>query len=143
MRVPIDGGAPQQVTDLPNLGSFDISPDGSVVAFLTINHAEGHEANLAIVATDTGKVSKLMKFEHGEGYLLRFSPDGKALVYGVSKNGVDNLWKQPLDGSPGTQLTSFTSERIYDFHWSPDGSRLALVRGHNDSDVVLMRNERP
>jgi eukaryotic-like serine/threonine-protein kinase len=143
MRVPIDGGTPQKVTDLPNLGTFDISPDGSVVVFITINHAEGHEANLTIVATDTGKVSKRMKFEHGEGYLLRFSPDGKAVVYGVTKNGVDNLWKQPLDGSPGTQITSFTSERIYDFHWSPDGSRLALVRGHNDSDVVLMRNERP
>jgi eukaryotic-like serine/threonine-protein kinase len=142
MRVPIDGGAAQKVTDVPNLGSFDISPEGSVVAFLTINHAQGHEANLAIVATDTGKVSKLLKFERGEGYLIRFSHDGKALVYGVRENGADNLWKQPLDGSPGTRLTSFTSEHIYDFHWSSDGSRLALVRGHSDSDVVLMRNER-
>ena len=141
MRVPIDGGAPHKVTDLPNLGTFDISPDGSTVAFATINHAGGHEVSLALIATDTGKVGKPIKFEREPG-MGHLSPDGKALVYVVHQNGVDNLWRQPLDGSPGTQITSFTSEHIYDFHWSPDGSRLAMVRGHNDSDVVLMRNER-
>jgi Tol biopolymer transport system component len=141
MRVPIDGGAPHKVTDLPNLGTFDISPDGSTVAFATINHAGGHEVSLALIATDTGKVGKPIKFEREPG-MGHLSPDGKALVYVVHQNGVDNLWRQPLDGSPGTQITSFTSEHIYDFHWSPDGSRLAMVRGHNDSDVVLIRNER-
>ncbi len=142
MRVPIDGGGAQKVSDLATPGSFDISPDGSTVAFPAINHAEGHEVDLALVATDTGKVGKLIKFEREIGGLIHFSHDGKALVYTVRVNGIDNLWKQPLDGSPGTQLTSFTSEHIYDFHWSSDGSRLAVVRGHNDSDVVLMRNER-
>jgi eukaryotic-like serine/threonine-protein kinase len=142
MRVPIDGGPPHKLTDVPNLGTFDISPDGSTVAFATINHAGGHEVSLALIATDTGKVGKAVKFEREPG-MGHLSPDGKALVYAIRQNGVDNLWKQPLDGSPGTQLTSFTSEHIYDFHWSPDGSKLALVRGHNDSDVVLMRNERP
>jgi len=38
------------------------------------------------------------------------------------------------------QITDFTSEHIYDFHWSFDGSKLALVRGHTDADVVLIRN---
>ena len=33
---------------------------------------------------------------------------------------------QPLDGSKGRQLTKFTSEHIYDFHWSLDGKQLAL-----------------
>jgi hypothetical protein len=52
--------------------------------------------------------------------------------------GIDNLWLQPLDGSKGKQLTDFTSERVWDFHWSLDGSKLALVRGHTDADVVLI-----
>ncbi len=38
------------------------------------------------------------------------------------ENGVDNLWLQPLDGSKGKQITEFSSEHIYDFHWSFDGS---------------------
>jgi Tol biopolymer transport system component len=77
------------------------------------------------------------------GYFIHFSRDGKSVVYPVRQNGVDNLWQQPLDGSAGKQLTSFKAEHIWDYHWSPDGSKLALVRGHTDSDVVLMRDMQP
>jgi len=61
-------------------------------------------------------------------------------VYTIRENGVDNLWQQNLDGSPGKQLTSFKSEHINDFRWSFDGKQLAVVRGHTDSDVVLVRD---
>ncbi len=141
MRVPIEGGEAQKVTDLPVLQFFDISPDGGAVVFATIDHANGHELNLALVTTDTGKVREL-KFERETAGLIRFTRDGKGVVYAVRENGIDNLWQQPLDGSPGKQLTSFKSEHIFDFHWSSDGSKLALVRGHDDSDVVLMRDQR-
>jgi serine/threonine protein kinase/Tol biopolymer transport system component len=142
MRVPIDGGTSQKVTDLPIVQSFDISPDGGTIAFATVDHAAGHEEKLELVATDTGKVRQALKFERSPGALIHFSRDGKAMVYTIHENGVENLWQQPLDGSPGKQLTSFTSERIFDFHWSFDGSKLAIVRGHNDSDVVLIREQR-
>ncbi|MGA9543301.1 MAG: protein kinase [Candidatus Sulfotelmatobacter sp.] len=142
MRVPINGGTPQKVTDLPNLDSFDISPDGSTVAFSTIDHTDSHHVRLTLVAADTGKVRRLIEFERESTGLVRFTHDGKAVVYAVHENGIDNLWQQTLDGSRGRQLTSFKSDRIFDFHWSPDGSKLALVRGHDDSDVVLIRNQR-
>ena len=72
--------------------------------------------------------------------LIRFSRDGQSLIYATRENGADNLWQQPLDGSAGKQLTSFKTEHIWDYHWSPDGSKLAMVRGHTDSDVVLIRD---
>jgi hypothetical protein len=50
-----------------------------------------------------------------------------------------SLWLQPLDGSHGKEITNFKSELIMDFKWSFDGSKLALTRGHTDSDVVLIR----
>ena len=80
-------------------------------------------------------------------YVLRyredcFTPDGKAVAYAFRDKDADNLWMQPLDGSAGKQLTNFNSERIGDFHWSFDGSKLGLVRGHTDSDVVLIRDSR-
>jgi Tol biopolymer transport system component len=50
-----------------------------------------------------------------------------------------NLWMQPLDGSPGHQITNFSSERIGDFRWSPDGKTLALTREQDTSDVVLLQ----
>jgi len=58
----------------------------------------------------------------------------------VREKGVDNLWVQPLDGSARRQLTHFTSERISGYAYSKDAARLAVGRGHADSDAVLLRN---
>jgi len=68
------------------------------------------------------------------------TPDGKAIAYAVHDKDADNLWLQPLDGSPGKQITDFKSELILDSHWSFDGSKLGLIRGHTDSDVVLIHD---
>ena len=71
----------------------------------------------------------------------RFGPDGKSLVY-IIKDKAANLWMQPLDGSPGHQITNFTADLITGFRWSPDRKTLAgcartalLIT----SDVVVLR----
>ena len=69
----------------------------------------------------------------------QFTPDGKFVAYAIEKSGVGNIWLQPLDGSPGHAITNFTSEVIRELHWSPDGKRLAVVRGHDESNAVLFR----
>jgi hypothetical protein len=51
---------------------------------------------------------------------------------------VSNIWIQPTDGSPPRQLTDFKSDRIFSFDWSHDGKWLALSRGPEQRDVVLM-----
>jgi serine/threonine protein kinase len=56
----------------------------------------------------------------------------------LTKNGVSNIWQQPLTGGPPKQITNFKSELIFDFQWSPDGSQLALTRGSLTSDVITM-----
>ncbi len=140
-KVSIDGGATEQVSNQVLVGLFDISPDGTQAAITTVDHANGHEEKLVLLDTASGQVRSQLKFEREKfGLFLRFSRDGKSVVYTVRENGVDNLWAQPLDGSAGKYLTSFKSEHIWDYHWSPDGTKLALVRGHDDSDVVLMRD---
>jgi eukaryotic-like serine/threonine-protein kinase len=139
-KVGIDGGARQLISESPNLGIFDVSPDGTLAAFPTLQHSGEHKEMLEIVGTDAGKVAKLVAFERPRFGSIHFARDGKGLVYPVRENGVDNLWLQPLDGSKGKPLTDFTAEHIFDFHWSFDGKQLALVRGHTDVDVVLIRD---
>jgi Tol biopolymer transport system component len=70
-----------------------------------------------------------------------FTPDGKSVAYVIRDQGVDNIFVQPLDGSPGRQITNFTSEHIVEFQWSPDGKTLAVARAHDTSDVVLVREK--
>ena len=53
----------------------------------------------------------------------------------VLRGALSNLWLQPIDGTPGHQLTDFDALQIRDFHWSFDGKQLGLVRGRTDSDV--------
>ena len=144
-RVPIDGGPSQVIANPPVSSlpaSFDIASDGKQIVFPTLEHAGEHKEKLAVVQTDSGQI--VMKdFDHFRFGLLRISRDDKAVVYPARDNGVDNLWLQPLDGSKGKYLTNFKTEHIYDFHWSFDGKQLALVRGHTESDVVLMRSAQP
>jgi hypothetical protein len=42
--------------------------------------------------------------------------------------------------SPSRPLTHFTSESIYSFRYSPDGTKIAIERGHMESDAVLLRD---
>ena len=70
---------------------------------------------------------------------MTFTRDGKSIIYPVRDGQTDNLWLQNLDGSPGKQLTDFKSEFIRDFDYSVDGKQLAIIRGHRESDVVLLR----
>jgi eukaryotic-like serine/threonine-protein kinase len=141
-KVPMDGGEAEIVSKLPMENQFDLSPDSKLAAFVTEDHVAGHKERLALVAVDSGQTVKLMDPQREAFGSPRFSPDGKAVVYETRENGVDNLWAQPIDGSAGRFVTDFKAERIYDFHWSFDGRQLALVRGHADSDVVLIRDQR-
>jgi eukaryotic-like serine/threonine-protein kinase len=142
MKVPVEGGQPTKVSD-ELTAEFAVSPDGKTAAMATFGHLAEHIEKLTLVAIDSGQVLKSLDFEHPRSGHLRFSPDGKAIVYSVRTAGVDNLWSQPLDGSKGKQITDFPAEHIVDFHWSFDGKQLGLIRGHTDSDVVLIHDMQP
>ena len=58
---------------------------------------------------------------------LRFSPDSRALVYSVRRDGGFTLLYQPLDGTPPHTLFD-PGAPISDFGWSPSGKQLAVAR---------------
>jgi eukaryotic-like serine/threonine-protein kinase len=140
-KVSLDGGKSEPVSGLPAFG-FDLSPDGRLAAFPTFASPSSPSKVLAVVTLDSPQNPKLSELQRPTQGGVRFMPDGKAVAYAFRDKDADNLWMQPLDGSPGKQLTNFSSERIADFHWSFDGGKLGLIRGHTDSDVVIIRDSR-
>jgi WD40 repeat protein len=44
-----------------------------------------------------------------------------------------------VDGSAGHPITDFQSQQVWSLSFSPDGKSLAVLRGHDDSDVVLLQ----
>ena len=69
---------------------------------------------------------------------FHWSPDGKAIVYIDTVGGVSNLWRKPLDGGAAKQVTDFKTEQIYTFAYALDGKTLALSRGSDTPDAVLI-----
>ncbi len=140
VKIPIDGGQPVKISDELS-ADFDVSGDGKTLASATFGHVGEHIEKLSLSSIETGQPIKSMDFQHPRSGNIHFSPDGKAVVYPVRTAGVDNLWSQPLDGSPGKQITDFTADHINDFHWSFDGKQLGIIRGHAESDVVLITDQ--
>jgi Tol biopolymer transport system component len=68
---------------------------------------------------------------------VRWSPDGSALDYIHSREGHSEIWRQPFGGGPPHQLTHFGGEKIIFFAWNRNGTKLALVRGQEASDIVF------
>jgi serine/threonine protein kinase len=138
-KVPLDGGKAERISELPAYG-FDISPDGKLAAFATMASPGSPKQQLALVPVDSPQSTKFLDLQRqGPNVAVRFTRDGKAVAYSFRVQDADNLWLQPLDGSTGKQITNFKAEHIADFHWSFDGSKLGIVRGHTDSDVVLLQ----
>jgi eukaryotic-like serine/threonine-protein kinase len=136
-RIPIDGGTPETIIKAPS-EPYALSPDGKTVATFEVRETD-HTNILVLYSLENGKKSE---FEFDQRGLpgLAFLPSGKAVAYVVREKGVDNLWVQPLDGTPRRQLTYFTSERIADYAFSKDGAQLGIKRGHSESDAVLLHN---
>jgi serine/threonine protein kinase len=136
-KVPIDGGEPTQVTNKYSLNSTP-SPDGKTIACLYQDDSS-HVLKIALLPFAGGEPSKLFDIPPGAVlYGMRWMPDGRGLSFIVSRAGVSNLWVQPIDGSPPKQLTDFKTDRIFSFDWSPDGKWLAMARGPEQRDAVLM-----
>jgi eukaryotic-like serine/threonine-protein kinase len=124
-----------------------ISPDGKTLANVVIT-ALNPESMMAedlflLTSLDSDAEPRVIKADPRIATAGWFTPDGKALAYAIRENGVDNVWLQPLDGSPGKKITNFNADQITDMQWSPDGKTLGILRTHSDSDVVLLQETKP
>jgi len=136
-RIPSEGGSPETIIKSP-ADPYALSPDDKTVATFEVREAD-HTVILVLYSLVDGKKS-VFEFDQRGLPGLAFLLSGKAVTYVVREKGVDNLWIQPLDGTPRRQLTHFTAERIAGYAFSKDGSQLGIKRGHSESDAVLLRN---
>jgi Tol biopolymer transport system component len=141
-RVSINGGEPEQLTDYSSVCP-SISPDGMWISCYYRPDAKA-PWKLAIIPFAGGPPVRTFEVPENVVFtsLVRFTPDSRALAYITSRDGISNIWIQPLDGSPPKQLTDFNSDQIFWFDWSPDGRRLGVSRGALTSDVVLIKDLR-
>jgi hypothetical protein len=69
---------------------------------------------------------------------IQWTPYDRGVAAVVRTGAAFNLVFHLLSVGPSRQMTHFGDDTVLDFAWSPDGSSLALVRGKNSSDAVLI-----
>ena len=141
-KIPISGGTAVQLSDKNTISGPILSPDGRRITFGSVR-SDGTVIGV-LVSAETGQILGIGKeaavpqtFDV-DVHLARWMPDGRILAFPDVRTGAPNLWTDPMGTSePVRQLTHFTSGKIWDFRWSPDGKYIALARGSDASDVVL------
>lgn len=140
-KVPIDGGDSIQVTNFTSARTV-ISPDGKQLACAYLDEQQTPPRWVAaIIPIEGGQPIKTFDIPRNrQRMILAWSSNGQELIYLVTRAGISNIWSQPVECSPPKALTDFKSNQIFFFDLSRDGKQLALARGSNTSDVVLIED---
>ena len=135
-KVSSDGGTPVVLNDRWNQ-SPSISPDGKLVA---VWHADmfADDWKLALIPLNTGgSPVKSFSVSWPDGP-IRWTADGRGLLYLVTSDGVSNISAQPVDGGKPVQVTQFQNDIIFSFDLAPDGKSIVCERGTTAQDVILL-----
>jgi Tol biopolymer transport system component len=140
-KVSADGGEPARLTDM-DAERPAVSPDGRRVASFHHDTSAGNDYSVVVTPLDGGPPEQTFAIPDDIVPLpfVRWSPDGQALTYTAHRDGISNIWTQPLGGGPAKQLTDFKTEGRLRFDWSRDGKQLVFSRHVWTSDLVLLRN---
>jgi dipeptidyl aminopeptidase/acylaminoacyl peptidase len=121
--------------NLKRIGDFTISPDGRWVAFSAVDVSladNTKKSHLWIVPFAGGEPHRLTEVGHGTEDRLRFSPDGKQVLFSAVRSGASQIYVQTFHAETGTligsprQLTSISTEADGGI-WSADGKQVLFL----------------
>jgi len=144
-RVPLGGGPRERLladpTRLPRRFVLSsVSPDER---WALGTYTDPQSSGMAVVPLDgPGPVRRFpYNYTPGISFGPGWAPGGHAIEDLVFRDKATNLWRFPLDGSTPRPVTTFTSEQIVNYRWSRDGKMLAMSRGTESADVVLITSD--
>jgi len=138
-RIASDGsGEPARLSD-KLLSHVAVSPTGdSIAAFF--RDAGNSQWHLGVFSPDGSTLVHSYALAPTFELPVAWTADGRGLAYTDTQNGTSNIVVQPIDGGPVKPLTNFKSDRIFWFDFSHDGKQIAVSRGTQSSDVVLIKD---
>lgn len=141
MRVSLNGGPAEVFYEDRSGGIFQprISPDGKRIAFASYDLVNFvRKLNIATMIDNRfDKIERVIEHNLINGF--KWSPDGKSLTILSNRGGVQNLWRQSLDGEAAVPITDFRSGRIFNYQWDAGGKILMISRGSVNNDLILVK----
>jgi serine/threonine protein kinase/Tol biopolymer transport system component len=142
--VPILGGTVQELLkpndDIPISNTFywAMSPDGKSVAYSIWIPAE---EKMKIAVRTVEKTEPSVILDIWPLAIFKWSPDGKSIIYKERQAGYrpENLILE-IDVATGKSRTLLAAGRdqVEDFSYSPDKKKVAVIRGRDRSNAVLI-----
>jgi Tol biopolymer transport system component/predicted Ser/Thr protein kinase len=136
-------GGPSKFLTKSSSGAASISPDGKQILYAYQENTGNIIGDFAgVMSADGGEKSQSFPAPSGSTG-LRWSPDGNAIQYSMTRDRAGNIWEQPLSGGAPHVVTHFPPGlNIRAFDWSKDGKQLAVVRSSATSDVLILTDFR-
>lgn len=139
-KIPAGGeGKPIQITREGFTIKPQVSPDGTMIA-CTYRKNASDVWKIVVIPFSGGAPVKTFDLPAPRYQMIRWTPDNRALIFLDKRNGIHNLWRQPLDGSPPKQITNFSEDQILHQDLTADGSEYILSRGGRRRDIALIKN---
>ena len=137
LLVPLDGSPIRQLTPDTggNVGSASFSPDGSTVAYSSLECSEQCSGGISTVRVADGLVTQLTASGPDVAWLT-WSPDGGRIAF-QRGGGEGGIYVIDRDGGNLTRLTTAPGAEIGDRNpiWSPDGTLVAFTRDVSDTSL--------
>jgi dipeptidyl aminopeptidase/acylaminoacyl peptidase len=121
-------GSVQPLAETREYGSYSISPDGRRLALEAL---EGSNYQVFAYDIQAGRFTRLT-FE-GINLSPVWTPDGKRIAFRSSRNGSQNIFWMPADGSGSAEQLTTGAYTQVPYSWSPDGQLLAYVENRPDT----------
>jgi Tol biopolymer transport system component len=135
-KIPLDGGSPVRLASGPALNPV-WSPDGSLIVYTGTNVSTF--APLLAVHPDGSRVELPHISLRRLGEHVRFSPDGKSLIYMQGLLASQDFWLLDLasmKSRPLTKLQNRAAMRTFDV--TSDGKQIVFDRLRENSQVVMI-----
>jgi Tol biopolymer transport system component len=138
LRVPFDGGEPQILKDWAIEPRY--SRDGTRIACFTPVEKTQYWNRLSILPADGGH--EIVSFQTPSNTNIArgpiWTPDDNGITVVIAPGEKQELWLQPVDGSPGKQMTDMGVPGIARRDYSRDGKRIAIVRAQGFGNAIMM-----
>jgi Tol biopolymer transport system component len=129
------GGVPVQLTDKYSRMPV-VSPDNQSIA-LRYYIQEGRKG-IAIIPMQGGAPTQYLPIPIVDWQKVQWTADGRGLTYVETLNGVSNIWSYEISTGATRQITTFATDEIFSYAWSPDYKQLVCERGAAVSDVTVV-----
>ncbi|MEO5657764.1 MAG: hypothetical protein ABIO65_06020 [Nitrospiria bacterium] len=126
------------ISETPSVKEFvpAISPDGRLLAYLDLPMNRPPQYRLIVVEL-SGGLPRILTEDRVEFSPIRFSPDGRHILFTSSRMGSADVWTIGVDGGGARPLTNRPSREVAG-DWSRDGAAIVFVSNQNGMDELWL-----